>query len=361
MNTKYTIIAIVAIAIIIGAVIAYTYTGSETVMLNGAGASFPYPLLEEMIKTYQNGKSNIEINYQPTGSGAGISSLTDKTVDFAGSDAPLSASEAQNAPNTLHIPETIGSIAVAYNIEGVPSELKLTGQVVADIFQGKITQWNDQAITKLNPGVNLPAKTINVIRRSDSSGTTFIFTGYLSAVSTSWKNSIGQAKSVEWPVGSGSSGNAAVAQAIITTDNSIGYVELAYALQNDMTFAAIQNPSGNYILPSLSSTTAAAQAAASSGLPAGDASWSNVNLLNVNDPNAYPIVGFSYLLVYKELNVIDGMTEARATELVNFLWYVVHDGQNLASNLDYAALPSNVVTLNSATIESITFNGTPVR
>ncbi|MCL2642428.1 MAG: phosphate ABC transporter substrate-binding protein PstS [Candidatus Bathyarchaeota archaeon] len=361
MNTKYTIvIAIVAIAILIGAIAAYTYSNSEPVILNGAGASFPFPLLEEMMKDYENIKSNVQINYSPSGSGAGISALTDKLVDFAGSDAPLSASEAEKAPNTLHIPETIGSIAVTYNINGVSSGLKLTGQVVADIFQGKITKWNDPAITKLNPDVTLPAETINVVRRSDSSGTTFIFTGYLSASSTSWKNDIGQAKSVEWPTGTGSQGNTGVAQTVSTTTNSIGYVELAYALRTRMTYAAIQNPSGNYVLPTLASTTAAAQAKASTGLPAGNENWSNVNLLNANESNAYPIVGFSYLLVYKELNTIPDMTQERATALVEFLWYIIHDGQNLASQVDYAPLPPNVVTINSATIQSITFDGKPV-
>ena len=363
MNTKYTIIiALVAIVIIAGAIVAYTYSPAESVTLTGAGASFPFPLLDEMMKEYYNKvRPNVEVNYNPSGSGAGISALTDKTVDFAGSDAPLSASEAEKAPNVLHIPETIGSIAVTYNINGISSGLKLTGQVVADIFQGKITKWNDPAITKLNPDVTLPSETITVVRRSDSSGTTFIFTGYLSESSSSWKNSIGQAKTVEWPTGVGSQGNTGVAQTVSTTPNAIGYVELAYALQTGMTYAAIQNPSGNYVMPTLESTTAAAQARASSGLPNGAESWSSVNLLNANDANAYPIVGFSYLMVYKELNVIPGMTQASADELVDFLWYVVHNGQNLANKIDYATLPSNVVAINSATIESITFNGQRVR
>jgi phosphate ABC transporter phosphate-binding protein len=361
MNTKYTLVALFAIVILACAFVAFTWNPIEPVILNGAGASFPYPLLDGMITKYQDNVNPLaQINYQPTGSGAGVSALIDKTVDFAGSDAPLSASETEKAPNTLHIPETIGSIVIAYNIKDIPSGLKLTGQVIADIFQGKITKWNDPAVTKLNPDIALPAANINVVRRSDSSGTTFIFTSYLSAASSSWKSDIGQAKSVEWPVGSGSNGNTGVASTVSTTPNSIGYVELSYALQTDMTFAAIQNPSGSYILPSLASTTAAAQAIASEGMPNGNENWSNVNLLNANDPNAYPIVGFSYLIVYKELNVIPGMTDVRATELVDFLWYVIHDGQNLAIGLDYASLPSNIVELNAATLKSITFNGNPV-
>ncbi|MCL2172281.1 MAG: phosphate ABC transporter substrate-binding protein PstS [Nitrososphaerota archaeon] len=363
MNTKYTIvIAIVAIAIIAGAIVAYTYSDSGIIVLNGTGASFPYPLLDEMIKDYETIKHNVQVDYNPSGSGAGVSALIDKIVDFAGSDAPLSTSETEKAPNTLHIPETIGSIAIVYNIADVPSGLKLTGQIVADIFQGKITKWNDSAITKLNPEVTLPSDTINVIHRSDSSGTTFIFTGYLSTSSTSWKNGegLGQGKAISWPTGIGAQGNAAVAQTVNTTKNSIGYVELAYAIDAKMTYAAIQNPSGNYILPTLESTTVAAQARASSGLPAGSESWSNVNLLNANDANAYPIVGFSYIMVYKELDDIPEMTQERATAICEFLWYVIHDGQNLAKQVNYAPLPSNVVEINSATIKSITFNNQPV-
>ncbi len=325
--------------------------------LNGAGATFPFPLLDDMITAYTNDHSTITVNYQSIGSGGGISAMQAKTVDFAASDAPLSASDMANVPNALHIPETIGAVTVAYNVQGVSSGLKLTGQVIADIFQGKITMWNDAAIQNLNPGVTLPANSINVVHRSDGSGTTFIFTGYLSAVSTSWASDIGQGKSVAWPVGSGQNGNTGVASIVNSTANTIGYVELAYALENGMTVAAVQNPSGHYIMPTLESTTAAAQAVASSGLPAGDGTWTNVNLLNANDPDAYPIVSFSYLLSYKELNVIPGMTQDKATALVQFLWYVVHDGQQYAPGLEYAPLPANVVALDETTLRSITFNG----
>jgi phosphate transport system substrate-binding protein len=363
MNTKYTIIiAVVAIAIIAGSVVAYTYLSNpatnEKVIINGSGASFPYPLLNSIITKYDKDiKPNVEVNYQSIGSGGGITDLKSKTVDFAASDAPLTTTEAQDAPNTLHIPETIGAVTVAYNIEGVPTGLKLTGQVIADIFQGKITMWNDQAIQNLNPGITLPATTINTVHRSDSSGTTFIFTGYLSAVSTSWENDIGQGKSVAWPSGLSSNGNTGVASVVNSTANTIGYVELAYALQNAMTVAAVQNPAGNYVMPTLESTTAAAEAVAAGGLPKGEESWSNVNLLNAQDPDAYPIVSFTYLLAYKELNVIPGMTQSRATALVQFLWYIVHDGQDLAPGLEYAPLPANVVQIDEATIQSITFNG----
>jgi phosphate transport system permease protein/phosphate transport system substrate-binding protein len=312
-----------------------------------------------MINEYNKANPYIQIDYQPSGSGAGITALIDKTVVFAGSDAPLSASEREKAPNTLHIPETIGSIAIVYNIPGVSSGLKLTGQIIADMFEGKITMWNDPTITNLNPDIALPATKIITVHRSESSGTTFVFTGYLSESSSSWMNNIGQGKSVSWPSANdvASNGNAGVASIVNSTANAIGYVELAYTLQNGMTVAAVQNPSGNYVLPTLESTTIAAQSTASTGLPAGDAAWSSVNILNAKDTQAYPIVSFSYILVYKELNVIPSMTQERAEALVQFIWYMIHDGQDLANRSDYATLPANVVAINAETIRLITFNG----
>jgi phosphate transport system substrate-binding protein len=366
MNTKYVIlIAIVAIVIIVGSIAAYIYlsqptTAAPSVTLNGAGASFPYPLLDAMIKNYTaNVKPNVQVNYQSIGSGGGISAYKQPTptVDFAASDAPLTATDVANIPNALHIPETIGAVTVAYNLPGVASGLHLTGKVIADIFQGTITMWNDPAIQNLNTNVTLPAQAINTVHRSDGSGTTFIFTSYLSASSTSWNSSIGSGKSVSWPSGTGSNGNTGVASTVNGTQYTIGYVELAYILQNGMTVAAVQNPAGNWVLPSLDSTTVAVQSGASSGLPAGDASWTKVSLLNTPDANAYPLVSFTYLIVYKELNAVPGMTEDKATALVQYLWYVVHDGQDLAPGLSYAQLPSNVVQINEATIQSITFNG----
>jgi phosphate transport system substrate-binding protein len=417
LNAKYTIlIAIVAIAIIIGSVAAYTYVGANSVQpsptptptvspttsptavptasptasptarptakptanptstfsptplpsttpvpvptsLTGAGATFPYPLLNAMITDYTAAKPYIQVNYQSIGSGGGISAMQQKTVDFGASDAPLSATEMNNIPNALHIPETIGAVTVAYNLPGLATGLHLTGQVIADIYQGTITMWNDPAIQNLNPTITLPAKTIVVVHRSDSSGTSFVFTGYLSASSTAWNTAVGQGKAVAWPTGLGSSGNAGVAGTVEGTAYTIGYVELAYSIANTMKVAAVQNPTGNWIMPTLASTTAAAQAVASAGLPSGGASWTSVNILNAPASNAYPIVSFSYIIVYKELNVIPGMTQSGATALVQFLWYVVHNGQNQAPALSYASLPSNVVQIDEATIQSITFNG----
>ncbi len=412
MKSTYTIaIAIVVIAIIIGSVAAYTYIGSNTgtqptptptpaptatptvaptasptprstatatpgptaspsptpspspsptpvpASLTGAGSTFTYPLMNAMIINYTHTYPNIQVNYQSIGSGGGISALQQKTIDFGASDAPLSATDAANIPNALHIPETIGAVTVAYNLPSVATGLHLTGQVIADIFQGTITMWNDPAIQNLNPTVTLPAKSILTVHRSDSSGTTFVFTGYLTASSSSWNTAIGQDKSVAWPVGLGSNGNTGVAALVQGQPYSIGYVELAYAVQNNMAVAAIQNPAGNWILPSLATTTAAAASVASAGLPAGSASWSSINILNAPDAQAYPIVSFTYDIVYKELNVIPGMTQSHATALVQWLWYMVHGGQDQASALYYASLPPNVVTIDEATIRSITFNG----
>ena len=355
------IIAVVLIGIIsVSAYVALSPPSSptgESVTLNGAGATFPYPLLESMMNEYKQVKSNVLINYQAIGSGGGISALQGKTVDFAGSDAPLGATDRAEAPNTLHIPETIGAVTVPYNLPGVSTGLHLTSQTIADIFQGKITKWNDPAIQDVNPEIMLPDHDIVVAHRSDGSGTTFIFTGYLSKVSTSWEQEIGQGKTVAWPVGLGGNGNTGVAGIIQGTKYSIGYVELAYALENDMTVAGIQNPSGNWIAPSLATTTAAVESKASQGLPTGDASWENVDVLNAPGEQAYPIVSFTYLLVYKELNVVPGMTETKATALIQFLWWVIHDGQQFGPALEYAPLPSNVVQLNEASIQSITFNG----
>jgi phosphate transport system substrate-binding protein len=359
-------VAAVIIVIIIAGVLGYLYlsrptqpTTLPTVTLNGAGATFPYPVLSVMITNYQKTqtKLNLTINYQAIGSGGGISALEGKTVDFAASDIPLGPSDMAKAPGVLHIPETIGCVTLAYNLPGIPTGLHLTAKVIADIFAGNVTMWNDPEIQQLNPNLTLPAKSIITVHRSDGSGTTYIFTGYLSTSSPAWAKEIGQGKTVAWPMGLGANGNAAVAGVIQGTQYTIGYVELAYAIQNNMPVAAIQNPAGNWILPSLNSTQLAVQSAALSGLPAGDQNWTKVSLINAPDSQAYPIVAFTYLLVYQELNVVPGMTQAKATALVQFLWWVVNDGQQYSNGLAYAKLPANVVAIDEASIQSITFNG----
>ncbi len=236
----------------------------------------------------------------------------------------------------------------------------MSAKVTADIFSGAISTWNDPTLQNLNPNVALPAEKITVVYRSDGSGTTFIFTSFLCEASAEWNNGIGKGKTVIWPVGLGASGNPGVAGVVQANPYTIGYVELAYVIQNNMTSAAIQNPAGNDVVPSITSTQIAVESGASKGLPAGDGDWTEVNLLNAPDPQAYPIVSFTYTLVYQELNVIPCMTQDKATELVQFLWWMVHNGQELAPELEYATLPANVVQVNEATIQSITFNGQPL-
>ncbi len=379
MKSSYIIAAaIAAIVIIVAGIFAYTSLSnppaspnpsptptspSSSVTLNGAGATFPQPFLNATIVAYATVQPSVKINYQGVGSGAGISSLTNKLVDYAASDAPLTDSQRQAASNALHIPETIGAVTIAYNLPGVASGLKLTGKAIADIYLGTVTNWNDPEIATLNPGITLPDHTITTVHRSDGSGTTNVFTRYLSNVSDTWSSTVSFGTSVQWPGTNaiGASGNSNVASTVNQTQYSIGYVELAYALQNHMNVASIQNPAGNFIAPSLASTTTAVQSGASQGLPSGDQSWYQVSLLNTADPQAYPIVSFTYLLVYKELNVINGIDQNKATQLVQYVWYVVHDGQQLAPSLQYAQLPANVVAIDETTIKSITFNGQPLQ
>jgi phosphate transport system substrate-binding protein len=389
MKSTYTIaLAIVVLVIIIGSVVAYTQLGQPAASpsssptatltssptaspsspaatpgaasLTGAGATFPQPFLNSTIVNWQNIRTNVQISYTGGGSGAGISALTAKTVDFACSDAALSASQREAAPSVLHIPETIGAITLAYNIPGISTGLKLTGPIIADIFLGSITNWNNATIQNINPDITLPDHSITVVHRSDSSGTSNWFTKYLSSVNPTWNTTVGSGSLVEWPIGIGQSGNSAVASTVVQTEYSIGYVELAYALQNNINTAAVQNPAGNYIMPSLASSTAAAESLPTSGLPTGADSWSSVNILNAPGSQAYPVVVPTYMLVYKELNVIPGMTLDKATQLVQYIWYVVHDGQALAEPLEYAAIPANLVQINEVSLNSITFNGQPV-
>ncbi|HEX4921991.1 MAG TPA: phosphate ABC transporter substrate-binding protein PstS, partial [Candidatus Bathyarchaeia archaeon] len=305
---------------------------------------------------------NIQINYQGVGSGTGINDLSARSVDFGASDAPLSNSQIQGAQNALTIPDTIGAVVVAYNIPSIPTGLKLTANVTAQIFEGVITIWNDSRIQNLNPGITLPQVGITIAHRSDSSGTTFVFSGYLNATYPVW--TLGQSKTISWPSGSiGANGNPGVAAVVQGTKYTIGYVELAYALSASpvLTYASLWNPAGQaYIAPSLGSTALAASSLSASYLPAGDAaaSWQPINLLNSANPGAYPIVTFSYIMVYKELNVYgSSMTLTRAQDLVNYLWFIVHDGQNQATPLNYVALPQNVVSNAEATIRLITYNG----
>lgn len=359
VTRKIFIICLVAAVAVSGVAGYYLSPKPESTTLTGAGATFPYPLLSAISSDYNQLSPTVHINYQSIGSGAGIKFLTNKTVDFAASDAPLSDAQAAQAPNSLHIPEAVGSVVFVYNLPGVPKGLNLTGPIIASIFLGSITKWNNATIQSINPGFSLPDQTISVVHRSDGSGTTFVWTSYLSLVSPAWDSVVGKGTSVQWPIGIGQSGNGGVAGYVKTTQNTAGYVELTYALQNSMSYASIQNKALNYIEPTLSSTAQALSTA--TNLPRGDQSWAGVTLLDSSDPNAYPIASFTYLLVYKELNVVRGMTLTKARALVNFLWHVVHGGQFLAPSLQYVRLPDSVIAIDETTIKSITFDGQTLR
>ena len=358
-------IAVVAIVIVVVVITAGALAGwfsSPPITIVGAGASFPEPLIAKWAGVYVT-LTGVRVNYASLGSGVGIAQITAKTVDFGASDAPLNATERFRAPGLLHIPETIGAVTAAYNLPGIPSGLNLTGQVLADIFLGTITNWNDTAIATLNPTVTLPNAAISVVHRADGSGTTFIWTSYLHLASTTWPSSI-VGKNPSWPTGTGKPQNAGVAGYVAATPNTIGYVELAYTVLNSMTVAKIRNPAGNFVLPTLASTSDAA-ASASPTLPAPDEDWSAVSILNAPGPTSYPVSSLTYLLVYKELNVfVSSMTQVKAKALVDFLWWVVHDvvdgkpaGQSYAAALVYVPLPASIQTLDEGGLGSITFNG----
>jgi phosphate transport system permease protein/phosphate transport system substrate-binding protein len=332
---------------------------AQQVTLNGAGATFPFPLIDTWRVEYQTVKPEVSINYQSIGSGGGVKQFIEKTVDFGASDAPLTPEEIQQAPGAVHIPETIGSVVAAYNlpIEG----LKLTGPILADIFLGKITTWNDPQIQSINSGLTLPAEDIVVVHRSDGSGTTFVWTDYLSNVSSGWDQQIGKGKSVQWPVGVGAPGNEGVANSINTTPNAIGYVELAYAITTGMKHAEIQNQAGNFIQASINSTEAAVASAASS-LPAGDQPWTNVTMVNAPGADSYPIASFSYLLLYKDLTTNPSLNDQnKAQNLVDFINWAVTDGQQFAPDLAYVPLPDIVVQNVQETLGGLTFNGAPLQ
>ncbi len=329
-------------------------------IINGAGATFPFPLIDTWRVEYKKIHPEVDINYQSIGSGGGVKQFTAKTVDFGASDAPLTQNESQKVPGAVHIPETIGSVVVAYDIPSIPDKgLKLTGEVLADIFLGKITKWNDPKIQDLNKDKTLPGDDIVVVHRSDGSGTTFVWTDYLSSVSPTWKEQLGKGKSVQWPVGIGAPGNEGVANAIKGTPNTIGYIELSYALTTKEPFAFIQNKEGNFVEASLNSTMAAVQSHVES-LPKGDGVWTDVTLVNAAGADSYPIASFSYLLLNKELSTNPSLDQVKAKALVDFISWAITDGQKIGESLNYVPLPDGVVKLDQDTLKSLTFKGQPI-
>ncbi len=356
---NYRILGVSLLALSLLVPVYVNSVNAQQVTINGAGATFPFPLIDTWRVEYQKVNPDMSLNYASIGSGGGIKQFTEKTVDFGATDAPLSSTEFQKAGNAVHIPETIGSVVISYNLPEVTTPLKLTGPVIADIFLGKITKWDDPKIKELNPDVTLPAEDIISAHRSDGSGTTFVFTDYLSKVSPEWNSTIGVGKSVQWPSGLGAPGNEGVAASIQGSPYSIGYVELAYALTTGMKFASIQNQEGNFIAPSINSTMAAVNAAAPT-LPEGSQPWNTVSITNAPGADSYPLSSFSYLLLYKELSTNPSINEQKANALVEFVEWAITDGQQFAEPLGYVPLPQSVIDINEQTLKSLTFNGNPV-
>ncbi len=311
-------------------------SASAHAQINGAGATFPAPLYQKWFQEYHN-QGGPEINYQANGSGGGIKNITAHTVDFGASDAPMNNDEMKAAPGILHIPTVAGAVVMAYNVPGIGPGLRFTPAVIADIFLGKITRWNDPAILKLNPGSKLPATGIQPIHRADGSGTTNIFTTYLSDVSPEWLNSVGAGKSVHWPNGPGAKGNTGVSQLIKQYEGGIGYIELGYAVTNNISYGLVRNSKGKFIYPTVEATTLAVQGVS---LPA---DFRKV-VVNTSDLNGYPITGFTFLLVYKN---------GTKPEVKKFLNWMLTDGQKDAAGLYYAPLPANVRKRAEAAVATI--------
>ena len=319
-------------------------------LMNGAGATFPYPIYSKWFEEYIKVDPEVRFNYQSIGSGGGIRQITERTVDFGASDGPMTDEQLKKAPGELfHIPTVMGAVVATYNLPGSP-QLAFTGDVLADIFLGKITKWNDARIKALNPSATLPDQAIVVVHRSDGSGTTYIWVDYLCKISPEWEKEVGRGTSVKWPVGLGGKGNEGVAGQVKNAPGSLGYVELAYAITNKLPAARIKNQAGKLVEPTIESTTAAAAGAVKS-MPADF----RVSLTNAPGPDAYPIASFTWLLVYK-----DQSNESKGKALVKFLWWAIHDGQRHPAALLYAPLPAPVVKEIEAKIKQITFSGKPL-
>ena len=325
-----------------------TAASAQGLLINGAGATFPAPLYQKWFNEYNKLNPNIKFNYQPIGSGGGIKQFGEGTIDFGATDAFMKDDQIAKAPDVVHIPTVLGAVVVAYNAPGLKT-LRLSGETLANIFLGKITRWNDPAIVADNPGVKMPDQAIVVARRSDGSGTNAIFTDYLSKVSAEFKSKIGSGTSVSWPAGTlGGKGNDGVTALVKSTPGSIGYVELAYAIQQKLSVAELKNKDGNWVKPSIESTTAAASGVE---IPADF----RVSITNASGKDAYPIAGFTWLLVHK-----DTKDAAKGKAIVGFLRWALTDGEKMASPLDYAPLPQAVADRVLKTIDTLTVNGAKI-
>jgi phosphate transport system substrate-binding protein len=327
--------------LVVGLALALPVMGQTT--LNGAGATFPYPMYSKWFSDYNKLHSDVQINYQSIGSGGGIRQVLNGTVDFGASDGPMTDEQlAQSKTKILHIPTVLGAVVPAYNVPGISGEIKFTPEALAGIFLGRITNWNDPALTKVNPGVNFPNQPIIVIYRSDGSGTTFIFTDYLSKISKDWSNTVGKGTSVKWQIGMGGKGNEGVAGQIRQLQGSIGYVELIYAVQNKITYGSVKNAAGNFVKASLDGVTEAA--ASVKTMPADF----RVSITNAPGKTAYPISSFTWLLIPAQTK-----DPKKGKIIVDFLNWMLSDGQKMTNDLSYAPLPPSVVEKVKATIGQI--------
>jgi phosphate transport system substrate-binding protein len=330
-------------------------SSSSSATLNGGGSTFQAPLVSEWANRFKT-STGTTVNYQPVGSGAGIAQLTAGTVDFAGSDAVMKPEEltaAKPKGTPVHIPIALGAVTVSYNLDGVKAGLKLDGPTVANIYLGKITKWNDAAIAGLNPGVTLPSTTITVCHRSDESGTTKNFTAFLADYSKAWANGPGSDKSVQWPTGTGAKGNDGVAGCVKQTPGAVGYVEQAYALQNNFTTAAVKNKAGKWVEPSLAATSAAGEGA---NPPA------SLEFSTIDAPGAgsYPITAVTFQIVWQD-SCKAGIKSDVASSLKSWLTYILGDGQKVAPQLEYAALPTSIQTQAQAKVDGLLCNGQPIQ
>src|SRR6185437_11142078 len=354
---SFNVVAWVSVVVLLLAAVACNNngsggSGSGAVDLRGAGATFPNPLYQKWLSEYGKVHPNVRIDYQSIGSGGGINQLKKQTVDFGASDAPMTDADLKSAPGEIvHIPTVLGAVVITYNLVGVKQPLRFSPEVIADVFLGKIKKWNDPKIAADNSGVTLPANDITVVHRSDSSGTSAVFTDYLSKVSGEWKEKVGAGVSPSWPIGIGGKGNEGVTGQVKNTPNTIGYVELAYAVKNNLPVAQVKNASGSFITPSIDAVTAAASASAGN-MPED----LRVSITNAAGPQAYPISSYTYILVYK--NQKDA---AKGKALIDFLWWGIHDGETFAKELQYAPLPDDIVKRAEAKINSITANGSSLR
>jgi phosphate transport system substrate-binding protein len=329
-------------------------SGSGSTTISGAGSTFAAPVYQQ----WASSQSGLTVNYQAVGSGAGITSLEQKTVDFGASDPPLKPADestiAKNGSSAVQIPMFLGAITVSYNLPGVATGLKLDGKTIADIYLGKVKSWNDAEIKALNPGTSLPSTPITVIHRSDSSGTTAGFTAFLAAVDPEFKSKVGEGKVVQWPTGTGAKGNAGVAGAVAQTTGSVGYVEQAYALQHNFTYASVKNKAGQFVAPSLESTSAAAQGVT---VPAN----LGIKIKNPGGAKSYPITSQTFIVVNKDLckaGIPGG--EGAAKGVVKFIQYGLAEGQSILSQADYASLPAAILAKSKAAASSLQCNGAPL-